>query len=82
MVLASLCNDLKELNKIIQSALHRAEDCSLDPICFESDGQGVAQLNLAACHSCTLVPEVSCELSNLFLDRRLVLDFFGIVPLS
>jgi len=72
--LTKLCNNLEKLQNIIKSALMRAKDCSLDPICYESEGQGVAQLNLAACHSCTLVPDTSCEMSNLFLDRRLVID--------
>jgi len=72
--LTKLCNNLEKLQNIIRSALMRAKDCSLDPICYESEGQGVAQLNLAACHSCTLVPDTSCEMSNLFLDRRLVID--------
>lgn len=72
--LSKLCNNIENLNKIIQSALNRAKNCSLDPICYESDGQGIAQLNLAACHSCTLLPETSCEHGNLFLDRKLVVD--------
>jgi hypothetical protein len=72
--LTKLCNNLDKLQKIITSALQRAKDCSLDPICYENEGQGIAQLNLAACHSCTLVPDTSCEMSNLFLDRRLVID--------
>jgi hypothetical protein len=62
------------LREIITSALNRAKDCSLDPICYESEGQGIAQLNLAACHSCTIIPETSCELGNLFLDRQLLID--------
>ncbi len=72
--LTKLCNNLDKLQQIIESALLRAKDCSLDPICYESEGQGVAQLNLAACHSCMLIPDTSCEMSNLFLDRRLVID--------
>jgi hypothetical protein len=72
--LANLCDDLDNLNSIIQSAIQRAHDCSSDPICMESDGQGVSQLNLAACHSCALVPEITCELSNLYLDRKLIVD--------
>ena len=72
--LAKLCNNLENLQAIITNAIQRAKECSLDPICYESEGQGVAMLNLAACHSCTLIPDTSCELSNLFLDRRLVID--------
>ena len=79
--LSNLCNNLTEdkendvsLSTIIRNAIMRAKDCSSDPICLESDGQGVGLLNLAACHSCTLIPEISCELSNLFLDRKMVID--------
>ncbi|MDR0972041.1 MAG: DUF1998 domain-containing protein [Bacteroidales bacterium] len=72
--LTKLCNNLDKLQKIIKNALQRAKNCSLDPLCYENEGQGVAQLNLAACHSCTLIPDTSCEMSNLFLDRRLVVD--------
>ncbi len=72
--LSNLCNDLTNLNKIIESAIFRATDCSSDPICLDSTGQGVGQLNLSACHSCTLTPETSCELSNLYLDRKLLID--------
>jgi len=72
--LSNLCNDLKNLNSIINSAIFRATDCSSDPICVESEGQGVGQLNLAACHSCTLTPETTCELSNLYLDRKLIIN--------
>jgi len=72
--LANLCNDLYKLNEIIKSAINRATDCSSDPICMESEGQGISQMNLAACHSCTLTPEITCELSNLFLDRKLIVN--------
>jgi hypothetical protein len=72
--LSNLCNDLENLGNIINSAIFRATDCSSDPICIESDGQGVGQLNLAACHSCTLTPETTCELSNLYLDRNLIVN--------
>lgn len=72
--LSNLCNDIENLNNIISSAIFRATDCSSDPICIESEGQGVGQLNLAACHSCTLTPETTCELSNLYLDRKLIVN--------
>ncbi len=76
--LSNLCNDLENLNNIINSAILRASDCSSDPICIESEGQGVGQLNLAACHSCTLTPETTCELSNLYLDRNLIVNkYYG-----
>lgn len=72
--LSKLSKDLNNLQEILNSAINRAKNCSLDPICYESEGQGIAQLNLAACHSCTLLPETSCEMGNLFLDRQIVVD--------
>ncbi|SNC59265.1 protein of unknown function [Marinobacter sp. es.048] len=65
------------LEKTILDALEEAEWCSSDPVCTESgsiSGQGPGGLNLAACHSCTLIPETSCEEFNLFLDRRSVMS--------
>jgi hypothetical protein len=55
------------------SALYDARGCSSDPVCFESNGQGVEALNLAACHACTLAAETSCESMNLLLDRVLLI---------
>lgn len=72
--LVSQCNDIDNLKRIIKSALERARDCSSDPICWNSDGQGVENLNLAACYSCALLPDVSCEELNCFLDRQLLID--------
>lgn len=62
------------LNTLIKSALVRATVCHSDPLCWESDGQGLFELNLAACFACSLVSETSCEQRNLFLDRRLLVD--------
>lgn len=55
--------------KAIQSAL----TCSNDPVCSLSEGQGRDSLNLAACYSCCLLPETSCEEYNVFLDRGVVI---------
>lgn len=55
------------------NALLSAEWCSNDPICSEIDGQGLAGLNRAACHACSLVTETSCVYSNTLLDRILLL---------
>ena len=44
--------------------LARTSWCSADPLCVESGPNGVDGLNLAACHSCLLLPEVSCEEMN------------------
>jgi len=71
--LSSICKSDK-IGKLIRSALFRATDCSSDPICYESTGQGVGNLNFAACYSCALLPETSCEEFNCFLDRRMLVD--------
>ena len=63
-----------QFEKLLKSALFRAQDCASDPVCFYADEQGVGGLNLAACYSCTLLPEISCEEFNCFLDRSLLID--------
>jgi hypothetical protein len=63
------------LEPAIQRALEGARWCSADPVCMESisqGGQGPDSCNLAACHSCALVPETACEEFNRFLDRAVV----------
>ena len=72
---------------IVESALDKAIFCSSDPVCMEmgEQGQGPDSLNLAACHSCALLPETSCEMFNTFLDRALIIGSFdeqtlGLLP--
>lgn len=57
---------------VLRQALLDALNCSSDPLCIESEGQGVDALNLAACHACALLPETSCEEGNRLLDRLLL----------
>lgn len=59
------------IENIIKTALNRAIDCSSDPICWENDSD---PLNYAACFSCAMVSETSCEQRNLGLDRRILVD--------
>jgi hypothetical protein len=61
------------LENIATAALYSAQWCSSDPICMESQGQGPDSCNLAACHSCCLLPETSCEHGNRLLDRALII---------
>ncbi len=58
------------ISQIIKSALTRATECSSDPLCWENEDQ----LNFAACFSCGLVSETTCEQRNLGLDRRALID--------
>ena len=55
-----------------REAIARASWCSGDPLCAESTSSGTDGLNLAACHACALLPEVSCEEMNTLLDRALL----------
>lgn len=63
------------LEPMLRRALESARWCSADPVCMEMGvrgGQGPYSCNLAACHSCALVPETACEMFNRFLDRGVV----------
>lgn len=75
------------LAQVFRGAISSAHWCSTDPVCMDvgEKGQGPDSCNLAACHSCALLPETSCEEFNRLLDRGLVvgtladrsLGFFG-----
>jgi hypothetical protein len=55
---------------VFRRALNRVAWCSADPVCSEElGGKGSRLANLAACHSCVLLPETSCEAMNHGLDR-------------
>lgn len=68
-------SDHERFKSTVLSALDDARWCSVDPVCMEAGiaGQGPGSCNMAACHSCALVPETSCEQFNRFLDRALVI---------
>lgn len=75
---------LNTLLPLILATLENSYWCSNDPICSEMEAQGVMNLNKAACHSCTLVSETSCEYNNLLLDRKILIDekdkgFFSLI---
>ena len=46
--------------------------CSSDPICSDGIISTSESTNKAACHSCALLPETSCEHFNSFLDRAFI----------
>jgi len=62
--------------QIFTKAVASAKTCSNDPVCILSHGQGRESLNMAACHSCALLPETCCEERNAFLDRGLIVGTF------
>lgn len=60
------------LDRAVRSAVRRAEWCSSDPLCMETEASGAGGINLAACHACVMLPETSCEHNNVLLDRALL----------
>ncbi|WP_282568171.1 DUF1998 domain-containing protein [Bosea sp. Tri-44] len=76
---------------LLKNALARLTVCSSDPVCADhepDDRSGDRATHGAACHSCLLISETSCERRNLFLDRSLLVrtmaddgaEFFDGVP--
>jgi hypothetical protein len=53
-------------------AMRSAQWCSSDPLCITGETGAPESHSIAACHSCMLVPETSCEHHNRFLDRALL----------
>ncbi len=61
--------DPERMKRTIIAALHAQTWCSSDPLCIEDMMAPEDGLSLAACHSCVMAPETSCEEFNRFLDR-------------
>ena len=59
----------KRISEAVRRAMAKRENCSNDPVCFHHKPIG-DEINGAACHTCVLLPETSCELRNYFLDRK------------
>jgi len=58
-------------DQVLQTALQDIDNCSNDPLCEEAPGAGASG---AACYSCLLVSETSCEHRNMGLDRLLLME--------
>jgi len=67
----------ENLGRLFQQALNRAKVCSSDPLCYEHNPSKDRSVHAAACHACSLVAETSCEDSNRYLDRSLLVQIFG-----
>ena len=61
---------------VVLNAIENSRVCSNDPICSESQGQGHANLDLAACHACAMIPDLACDTfpKNIYLDRMTLID--------
>ncbi len=66
------------LPELLLRLLEQAAWCSADPLCSEHGGQGYGSLNRAACHACALIPETSCEVGNVLLDRVMLVGGSGV----
>jgi hypothetical protein len=62
-----------QLGRHIDHALEMMRLCASDPLCAEHHpfASGVA-LHGSACHACLFLPETSCERSNTYLDRAVL----------
>lgn len=61
----------EKFRQILMKAKEHIDICSNDPLCMEIRKEKSSQ-NGAACYSCILISETSCEHRNMFLDRHLV----------
>jgi len=59
----------KRINLMIKQALTSLDMCSNDPVCSEHRSLNT-EPNGAACHTCLILPETSCECRNHLLDRN------------
>jgi hypothetical protein len=67
----------KRIEHHLISALEFGKLCSNDPVCAQHSPENMQEerfLHGAACHSCLLIAETSCERRNEFLDRALVVN--------
>ncbi len=58
------------LDEIIEEAWGYIKECSNDPFC-SGKMWNPSEANGAACYSCVMLPETSCEYYNKFLDRNI-----------
>ena len=70
--MGGLVGAVQRFEDVLVEALGRLEVCSNDPLCIEVQKSDVT-VNGAACYSCLLISETSCEHRNRWLDRHIVL---------
>lgn len=67
---------ISKFEPLLESALENAMTCTTDPECFERE-PAPDHLNGAACHSCCMISETSCECGNRMLDRAFLVPLCG-----
>lgn len=58
---------------MLDIAFEQLQTCSGDPLCAEHTFQN-GSYNGAACYSCLLLSETSCDHRNMWLDRNIILE--------
>jgi len=71
--MGGLTGIVKSFSSIIKSAGEILNICSNDPLCSDLK-KSDESLNGAACYSCLLISETSCEHRNLWIDRHLLIN--------
>jgi len=69
--MGGLINTISNFKEILDRAIDMIKICSNDPVCI-SETIKPDRINGAACYSCLLISETSCEHQNKFLDRHLL----------
>ena len=67
---------INKFEKLLMDSLENAQVCTTDPECFERE-PAADHLNGAACHSCCMISETSCECGNKLLDRALLIPLYS-----
>lgn len=70
--MGGLVGSVDIFHEIINSAVGNILLCSNDPLCCDAT-KSADCVNGAACYSCLLISETSCEHRNLWLDRHLLI---------
>ncbi|MCC7494454.1 MAG: DUF1998 domain-containing protein [Fimbriimonadaceae bacterium] len=80
--LGGLVDAGRRIEAHLRRALELGSLCSNDPVCAgHAPGDQAHQLlHGSACHGCLLIAETSCEQSNDYLDRSLVVPTMGQPP--
>ena len=60
---------VENLPALVEKVSNSARWCSADPVCRETESQGLSGLNASACHCCSLISETSCAYQNIGLNR-------------
>ena len=71
--MGGLSDTVDSFDTILKNAMNSLIHCPNDPLCLKRDVQDNG-VNGAACHSCLLISETSCEHRNILLDRHFFTD--------